>query len=82
MKTLSREEKEELKLLVTHRWFKILERIVDDFEIDTLRQLKNVDLSNDKDVEILKKNTLYLKWAESLMRIIKSQTNVLAKKDF
>ncbi len=82
MRTLTKEEKEDLKALTEHRWYKLIERLVEDFEIDTLRNLKNVDLTVKKDIEILQKNKYFLQGSEAILRTIKSQTNTIWRKSF
>jgi len=83
MKTLNKEQKELLKWLIEHRWYKLLLDLIDDFEDEVLKQLKNIDISNEKDLQILWKNQAYLKWLEDLLTTIKSQTNMIWKgKDF
>jgi hypothetical protein len=82
MKTLTKEQKATLNELLNHRWFKLLEELVKDFEYSVLDKLRNIDLSNEKDLSILWKNQNYLKWVQDFITTIKSKTNTIGKKDF
>ena len=72
------EEKKDLLDLQKKPWYKVLLKLADDFEMNVLRQLKNLDTWNPKDLEILSKNMLYLKWAEAFMASIKTWANEYA----
>ena len=77
---LTEQERTDLKELLKRPWFKVLEKIAEEFEMDILRQLKNINTSNTKDLEILSKNMLFLKWAEAFMETIKAWQNQFANR--
>ena len=79
MKTLTKEQKATLNELLNHRWFQLLEELVKDFEYSVLDKLRNIDLSNEKDLSILWKNQNYLKWVQDFITTIKSKTNTIGK---
>ena len=82
MKQLNKIEKENLKNLTQHAGFKVLEEIAKDFEIDTLRRLKTINLANKDELALLNAQQNFLLGAESLIEIIKTQTNVMVNKKF
>ena len=75
-------DKENLKNLTWHAGFRVLEQIVTDFELDTLRELKRVNLADEAALKLLNAKQNYLLWAETLMSTIKSQINTMANKKF
>jgi len=77
---LTAEEKSDLLALTKKPWFKVLEKVASDMEMNVLRQFKNIDIWNPNNLAILAKNTSYLKWVEDLIKTAKSQSNQVAER--
>jgi len=67
---ITKEEKELLKELKNHPWFKILEKIEDEAINNLWKFLLNSDLNNEKDIEVIKKNQIYVKARRDFMKNI------------
>ena len=78
--TFTVEEKKDVLDLKTKPWYKVLLKMADAFELSVLRNLKNLDTSNEKDVSILAKNLQFLKWMEAFMATIKTGNNEVANR--
>lgn len=81
MRILTNDQKDDLEQLFKHRWFKVLEQLAEEFENSVLKRLKNIDLDNEKEIQILWKNQNYLRWVNDFMNTIKTKTNKIGKKD-
>tara|TARA_R110000744_G_scaffold203082_1_gene321960 strand:- start:1163 stop:1375 length:213 start_codon:yes stop_codon:yes gene_type:complete len=68
---LSTQEKEDLKGLIEHRGFKVVERLASQLELDTLRQLKVVSLADKEECMRVNASQNYLLGAEALLETIK-----------
>lgn len=79
---LTKEQKEDLKALKNHRWFKIMLDLAKEMEIKVLSTFKNVDLTNQSTLAKLWKNQNYLKWIEDFINVINTQDNKIVKKNF
>ena len=82
MKLLTKEQKGMLVELQGHRWYKLLLELTKEFEYDVLNRLKNIDLSNEKEVSILMKNQNYLKGVSDFISTLNTWTNKIGRKDF
>lgn len=80
MITLTQEQKDDLKDLFTKPWFKVMEMLAKEMELDVFRMFKNIDIKNWKNLEILAKNTHYLKWIEDFIKTIKTQKNQISER--
>ena len=72
-------EKDDLKSLTEHRWFKVLEKLVKDMETSLLKEFKFANLA---DVWVWTKLNWVqnkLAWAEYLINMAHSNTKVLKK---
>lgn len=82
MRTLTKEEKADLELLMNHKGFKLLENLVGEFENDVLKSLKTINLADDKQLRILNAKQNYLKWVEDFLSTMKNKTNSIGKREF
>ena len=80
MLTLTEQNKEDLKDLLTKPWFKVMEKVAKEMELDVFRLFKNIDYKNPKNLDILAKNTYYLKWIEDFIASIKTQKNTVSER--
>lgn len=67
---LSKDQKEELRALKNHPWFKILELIEKEAKNDLWELLLKADLTKEDQLEVLKKNQLYMKAREDFLQNI------------
>jgi len=58
---LTAQDREDLKLLKNHPWFRVLEKIEVDASISLGNALQTMDLENVENIAIIKKNQLYSK---------------------
>ena len=82
MITLDKQQKEDLKLLIESRGFKVLDSIIKDFELDVLRSLKKVNLADEKQLKVLNAKQNYLLWIEDIQNLLKNQTNSISNRKF
>ena len=67
---LDKDQKEDLKSLKNHPWFKVLELIEKQAKNDLWELLLKADLTKDDQLEVLKKNQLYMKAREDFLQNI------------
>lgn len=67
---LNSDQKEELRALKNHSWFKILELIEKEAKNDLWELLLKADLTKEDQLEVLKKNQLYMKAREDFLQNI------------
>ena len=60
---LTKDQKEALKSMRKHEWFKVLEAILEDITVSIWKQFvdTNIDLTNEKTLKVLEENRLYIK---------------------
>jgi len=77
---LTKEQKADLKELQKKPWFKVLISIIESMELDVFRIFKNIDYKNPKDLEILAKNTHYVKGMEHILYTLNTWTNQVSER--
>ena len=77
---LTKEEQADLKSLKTKPWFKVMIKLIENFELTVFRQLKTTDLKDDKQLGTLGRNMDYLKGIEDVMNTLKTWTNQIAER--
>lgn len=75
-------ERRELDILFKSPWFKVLKKIADDFEINVLRKFKTVNMADPIAINILSKNTYYLRGVEDFLLTAETGVNKLAERKF
>ncbi len=65
---LTEQEKSDLKLLTSHAWYKVLERLERDLLQEYLSAYKHIDFTNEKSIEILKTVQIYVRAREDFLR--------------
>lgn len=73
-------QKEDLKLLIKHKWFKVLEEIVKDMEYNLLKEFKTVNLADENVWIKLNGVQNKLAWAEFLINTAKTSSKVIVDK--
>jgi len=66
---LTKEETILLKEVKLHRWFKILEKVADDMEVRLWKSLLGVDLTDNKTLEILWQNQIYIRAIQDFLKV-------------
>lgn len=79
---LTQQDKADLRLLLDHKGFRVLEAIIKEQELNVLQNFKTVDLTKAEHVSILSKNQWYLKGINDLLTTLKTQSNEIVNRDF
>ena len=69
---LNEDQKEQLRSLVNHPWFRIWEMIEEDARNKLWQKLLEVDLNNSDHLKIIKENQTYVKARKDFMINIKT----------
>ncbi len=77
---LDQNEKDDLKALVNHRGFKILEKLAKDMEYNLLKEFKTINLASEWAWVKLNWAQNKLAWAEYLINTAKSSTQSIVEK--
>lgn len=82
MRKLNDSQKEDVKKLLNHPWFKILEWLLEDFKSDTMNKylLWEVSLADEANLKAFEADKDYLKWAAHFLAKVKSNTSWVWKK--
>lgn len=78
---LTKEQRENLKWLTNHIWFKILEEIVKEMEYSLLSKFKTVNLAKEWVGQELSNSQNMLAWAEYVLNTAKEKTKEIVKKN-
>jgi len=73
-------QKEDLKLLIKHKGFKVLEEIVKDMEYNLLKEFKTMNLADENTWIKLNGVQNKLAWAEYLINTAKASTKIIVDK--
>lgn len=68
---LNKEEKEDLKSLINHRWFKLLEKIYEDKRMSLFTEFENVNLWENVNMQSLAQAQNFNNWMKSLINTAK-----------
>lgn len=71
---LTKDQKEQLKSLTNHPWWGVLELLVNDAEIKLWKALLSTDLSDKNNLDIIKKNQLFVEARQSFLESVKTNT--------
>lgn len=71
---LNKDQKETLKWLVNHPGFPILELLVEDAETKLWKALLETDLTDTKNLDIIKRNQLFVQARRTFLDSIKTNT--------
>lgn len=65
---LTQQEKEDLRQLTKHAWYKVLEKVESFFKYEYLDAYREVDFWNEKAIELLKQAQIYIRAREWFFR--------------
>ena len=77
---LTQQEKTDLEGLVSHRGFKVVEKIISGFELDILRQFKTISVADVEQLKILNANQNYLKGLEDTIQTIRGNAQSIKQR--
>jgi len=77
---LTKEQKADLKELQKKPWFKVLISIIESMEFDVFKLFKNINYNNAIQLEVLKKNTYYVRGMEDIIKTLNTWTNQVSER--
>jgi len=74
MLKLSKDQKEALKSLVNHPWWDVLELLVEDSEVKLWKALLSTDLTDTKNLDVIKKNQIFVEARRTFINNVKKHS--------
>lgn len=80
MRVLTDNEKEDVKMMLSSRGFKIMEWLVADYKVEVMNEMLTLPLWEKLTIDTLTWKQNYLKWIAEFIQRIKSASSWIGKK--